>query len=415
MNGNKHKGDGWFVSHYNYLQEVWNILPKIDIPKRVLIHDVTLRDGEQQAGIVFRKDDKIKIAQALAEAKVDRIEAGMPTVSEEDFLAVKEIASMRLGPKVFAFARCMTYDAELARKADVDGVVMEIPSSDHLIELGYGWTVEKAVKLATEATRYAHEHGLQVIFFTIDATRANLDIFTKIIKAVETEGYMDSLTLADTFGVMNPLAMYHLIKQIKQVIHKPIEIHAHNDFGMAVANSIFAVLAGAEVIHTSINGIGERTGNTPLEEVVMAMKYLFGISTNVDTTKLRKLSKIVAELSGVRPPPQKPVVGDGIFTVESGILVGWWSRLEGQDLVTEMFPYRPEIVGHDPIKIVYGKKSGVDSVLYKARKMNINIDENIAKEILLKIKSLALQKKSLVDEKYVEDLLLCVHGQQRRS
>jgi isopropylmalate/homocitrate/citramalate synthase len=406
MTGNKHKGDGWFVSHYNYLQEVWNILPKIDIPKRVLIHDVTLRDGEQQAGIVFRKEDKIKIAQALAEAKVDRIEAGMPTVSEEDFLAVKEIASMRLGPKVFAFARCMTYDAELARKADVDGVVMEIPSSDHLIELGYGWTVEKAVKLATEATRYAHEHGLQVVFFTIDATRANLDVFTKIIKAVETEGHMDSLTLADTFGVMNPLAMYYLIKQIKQVIHKPIEIHAHNDFGMAVANSIFAVLAGAEVIHTSVNGIGERTGNTPLEEVVMAMKYLFGISTNVNTTKLRKLSKIVAELSGVRPPPQKPVVGDGIFTVESGILVGWWSRLEGQGLVTEMFPYRPEIVGHDPVKIVYGKKSGVDSVLYKAKKINININENIAKEILLQIKSLALQKKSLVDEKYVEDLLL---------
>jgi isopropylmalate/homocitrate/citramalate synthase len=406
MAGNKHKGDGWFVSHYNYLQEVWNILPKIDIPKRVLIHDVTLRDGEQQAGIVFRKDDKIKIAQALAEAKVDRIEAGMPTVSEEDFLAVKEIASMRLGPKVFAFARCMTYDAELARKADVDGVVMEIPSSDHLIELGYGWTVEKAIKLATEATRYAHEHGLQVVFFTIDATRANLDVFTKIIKAVETEGHMDSLTLADTFGVMNPLAMYYLIKQIKQVIHKPIEIHAHNDFGMAVANSIFAVLAGAEVIHTSVNGIGERTGNTPLEEVVMAMKYLFGINANIDTTKLRKLSKIVAELSGVRPPPQKPVVGDGIFTVESGILVGWWSRLEGQGLVTEMFPYRPEIVGHDPVKIVYGKKSGVDSVLYKAKKININIDENIAKEILFQIKSLALQKKSLVDEKYVEDLLL---------
>jgi len=406
MAGNKHKGDGWFVSHYNYLQEVWNILPKIDIPKRVLIHDVTLRDGEQQAGIVFRKDDKIKIAQALAEAKVDRIEAGMPTVSEEDFLAVKEIASMRLGPKVFAFARCMTYDAELARKADVDGVVMEIPSSDHLIELGYGWTVEKAIKLATEATRYAHEHGLQVVFFTIDATRANLDVFTKIIKAVETEGHMDSLTLADTFGVMNPLAMYYLIKQIKQVIHKPIEIHAHNDFGMAVANSIFAVLAGAEVIHTSVNGIGERTGNTPLEEVVMAMKYLFGINANIDTTKLRKLSKIVAELSGVRPPPQKPVVGDGIFTVESGILVGWWSRLEGQGLVTEMFPYKPEIVGHDPVKIVYGKKSGVDSVLYKAKKININIDENIAKEILLQIKSLALQKKSLVDEKYVEDLLL---------
>jgi len=406
MTGNKHKGDGWFVSHYNYLQEVWNILPNIDIPKRVLIHDVTLRDGEQQAGIVFRKEDKIKIAQALAEAKVDRIEAGMPTVSEEDFLAVKEIASMRLGPKVFAFARCMTYDAELARKADVDGVVMEIPSSDHLIELGYGWTVEKAVKLATEATRYAHEHGLQVVFFTIDATRANLDVFTKIIKAVETEGHMDSLTLADTFGVMNPLAMYYLIKQIKQVIHKPIEIHAHNDFGMAVANSIFAVLAGAEVIHTSVNGIGERTGNTPLEEVVMAMKYLFGINTNIDTTKLRKLSKIVAELSGVRPPPQKPVVGDGIFTVESGILVGWWSRLEGQGLVTEMFPYRPEIVGHDPVKIVYGKKSGVDSILYKAKKININIDENIAKEILLQIKSLALQKKSLVDEKYVEDLLL---------
>ena len=161
--------ENWFVSPYNYLNEVKG---KFKLPKKVVFHDITLRDGEQQAGIILRKDDKIKIARMLDEAGVSRIEAGMPAVSKEDGEAVKAIAHERLSAKVFSFARCMKRDVDLALACDVDGVIMEIPSSDHLLKYAYGWTVKKAINLSVEATRYAGEHGLHVAFFTIDSTRA---------------------------------------------------------------------------------------------------------------------------------------------------------------------------------------------------------------------------------------------------
>ena len=386
------------VSFYNYEKEV---LGNIELPSKVYIHDVTLRDGEQQAGIVFKKEEKVEIAQALMEAGVDRIEAGMPSVYEKDFEAVKEIAKIKTGSSIYAFARCMRNDVDLALKCDVDGVVMEIPSSDHLIQKAYGWTVEKAVNLSIDATRYAHEHGLKVTFFTIDATRAPFESFWKIVEGVIKEGHMDSLTLADTFGVLNPHASYYFIKRIREKVNKPIEIHAHNDFGLAVANSIFAVLGGASTVHVSVTGIGERSGNAALEEVVMALKCLYGIETSIKTEKLRKLASIVRKYSGINFTPQKPIVGDALFTVESGILVGWWKRLEELNEPLEMFPYLPQMVGHDPVKIILGKKSGLDSIIYKSEKLGLNISENKRLRLLKKVKALSyLRKGPLSDEEF---------------
>lgn len=393
------------VSFYNYEKEV---LGNIQLPKKVFIHDVTLRDGEQQAGIVFKKEEKIEIAQALMEAGVDRIEAGMPSVYEKDMEAVKEIAKMKTGSLVYSFARCMRNDVDLALKCDVDGVVMEIPSSDHLIQKGYGWTIEKAVNLSIDATRYAHEHGLKVTFFTIDATRAPFESFWKIIEGVIKEGHMDSLTLADTFGVLNPHAAYYFIKRISEKVNKPIEIHAHNDFGLAVANSIFAVLGGATTVHVSVTGIGERSGNTALEELVMALKCLYGIETSVKTEKLRKLASIVRKYSGINFTPQKPIIGDGLFTVESGILVGWWKRLEELNEPLEMFPYLPKMVGHDPVKIILGKKSGIDSIQYKLEKHNLKIEEKKILPILRKVKSLSYVRKAPITD---EEFLALVEGE----
>jgi len=383
------------VSFYNYEKEV---LGNVTVPNKVYIHDVTLRDGEQQAGIVFKKEEKLEIAKVLMEAGVDRIEAGMPTVYEKDFEAVKEIASLKTGSLVYSFARCMRNDVDFALKCDVDGVVMEIPSSEHLIKLGYGWDVNKAIDLSIDATNYAHEHGLKVTFFTIDATRAPFETFWKIIEGVIKEGYMDSLTLADTFGVLNPHAAYYFIRRIKEKVNKPIEIHAHNDFGLGVANSIFAVLGGASTVHVSVTGIGERSGNAALEEVVMALKCLYNIETSVDTTKLRKVAQIVRKYSRINYTPQKAIVGDGLFTVESGILVAWWKRLEKTNEPLEMFPFLPEMVGHEPVKIILGKKSGLDSILYKVEKLNLNLDEKISLNLLKKVKDLSYLRKGPIDD-----------------
>jgi isopropylmalate/homocitrate/citramalate synthase len=398
----QHKDDQHFVSFYDFDSDV---LGDVKLPSNIEIHDVTLRDGEQQAGITFRRDDKIKIATLLSESGVDRIEAGMPSVSAEDAKVVKEISHLGLGSKIYAFARCMKQDVDNAIAADVDGIVMEIPSSDHLIKHAYGWDVEKAVKLSVEATSYAHEHGLRVTFFTIDATRAPFDTFWKIAGQVIKDGHMDSFALADTFGVLNPQATTFFIKKIKSKTDKPVEIHAHNDFGLAVANTISAVLGGASTIHVSLTGIGERSGNASLEESVMALKYLYGINTKINTRMLRSLAVLARERSGVKFPPQKPIVGDGIFSVESGILTSWWRRLEKSNMPLEMFPFLPEVVGHTNVEIINGKKSGIDTIYYKADKFGIKLDESEALTVLRKLKSISLARKGPISDEELKALM----------
>ena len=386
----KWSSDKHRVSFYNFLPEVRK---GTRLPAKVTFHDVTLRDGEQQARLVFRKDEKVKIARALDEAGVDRIEAGLPSVSPSDTEAIREITHLGLAAKVYAFSRCMKADVDNALKLDVDGLIMEVPSSDHLIKYGYGWTEENAVKLSVEATAYAHAHGLKVTFFTIDSTRATFKVISRLVGRVAKEGHMDALALADTFGVLNPEATAYFVRKMRDMLDKPIEIHAHNDFGLGVANTIAAIKAGAQVAHVTVNGIGERTGNTSLEETAMALRLLYGVKSRVKLEKLRGLSKLVRELSGVEVPPQKAVVGDDIFTIESGIIAGWWRRLEKLGMPLEMYPFVPELVGHGKVNVIMGKKSGKDSVIYMADKLGLKVDEKDVDRILAAVKQAAIEKK----------------------
>ncbi len=396
----------YFVSFYNYLPEVRKEFP--NLPRSVQFHDITLRDGEQQPNVIFRKDEKIKIARKLDEAGVDRIEAGMPGVSLQDQLAVSSIAHLGLESKIYSFSRCLKSDVDLALKCDVDGIMMEVPSSDHLIKYGYGWTEERALKSSIEATQYAHDHGLKVTFFTIDSTRASFDIFWRLVNAVAMEGFMDALTLVDTFGVASPQAISYFVRKVKEKIgtKSPLEIHVHNDFGLAVANTIAAVMEGVDVVHTTVNGIGERSGNASTEEVAFALKLLYAVDSMIKFDKLRSLSKLVQELSMIKAPPQKPITGDNLFTTESGIIAGWWARLEELNMPLEMFPFLPTFAGHDPeVKVVLGKKSGKDSITFKAKKMGINIPEAKVESVLVRVKEASEEKKRiLTDDEFLSIL-----------
>lgn len=388
------KTENWFVSPYNYAEE---ILKNSKAPKKVLIHDTTLRDGEQQPGIVFGKEDKIKIATLLDEAGVDRIEAGMPIVSKEDKEALKELAKMGLNAQIFAFARCLKRDVDLALECDVPGVVMELPSSAHIIKAAYKWDLKKAIERAAEAVRYAKEHGLYVTFFTIDATRAEWDFFEKILKTVKDD--MDSLTLADTFGACSPFAIMEIVKKVKEIVDVPIEIHAHNDFGMATANSLAAVYAGAEAVHVTVNGIGERTGNAPLEEVALALKLLLDVNTNIKFDKLYDLSKAIENYTEIRVVPQKAVVGENAFKVESGIIAEWWYNVK-DSAPLEMFPFKWTLVGRKEPEIVLGKKSGNASIENKLKEMGVTeySPEDLLK-ILEEVKIRSLLKKGPLSKK----------------
>jgi len=394
--------DKWWVSYLNFLDEVRS---NFKIPEKVIIHDITLRDGEQQAGLVFNKEDKIKIARMLDEVGVHRIEAGMPAVSTEDKETVKAVAHEGLNAKVFCFARCMKRDVDLALECDVDGVEMEIPSSEHIIKYAYGWSLEKAIDLSIEATRYAADHGLYVAFFTIDATRADLDWWFKIINNVATKGHMDSLVLVDTFGVCTPEAIRYFTRRAKEQINKPIEAHFHNDFGLATANTLAAVCEGAEIVHTTVNGIGERMGNADLAEVALALEALYGIELGLKYDKLYELSKLVEKLSGVQMPPHKPVVGDGAFRVESGIIAGWWARLEELNKPLIMFPYTWDLVGQKGVEMLLGKKSGRDSIIRKLKEMGQDPSKVDVDKILEEVKEESIKRKSPIPDEVFKEII----------
>ncbi len=391
----------WFSSPWNYLPEV---TADFAFPDEVQIHDVTLRDGEQQAGVEFTADDKVRIAEALAESGIHRIEAGLPAVSPADKEAIERMVAADLPTEVYAFSRCMVPDVELALNCGVKGVVMEVPASHHLIEKAYQWPVERAIEASVEATRYAHENGLEVTFFPIDATRSTMTQLLDDLEAVATDGHVDKIALVDTFGVTSPHAIRYYTQRVKERLKVPLETHFHMDFGMGVANSILAVAEGASVIHTTVSGIGERAGNAPTEETVLALLTMYGIDTGIKTEKFTEIAGLVADLSGVRQPSNRPVTGNRLFNVESGIIATWVNNV-GDDLL-EPFPFRPELVGQDAPEIVMGKGSGLDSVSIWLGKNGIyDAETKEIEAILAEVKGQSLTKKGLLDNDEFMDIV----------
>lgn len=401
------KTDNWFTSPWNFCNEA---LGQLQFAKQIKIHDVTLRDGEQQAGFVFNKDQKVAIAEKLAEVGIHRIEAGMPAVSLSDQQAIKEIVKRNFGPEIYAFARCTKSDIDLALDCGCTGVVTEIPCSEHLIEKAYLWSLDRAIEQSIEVTRYAREKGLRVVFFTIDSSRATPSWFLSTIKRIAKEGHMDALTVADTMGVLNPHGAYAMVKAIKKEVSVPIEVHFHDDFGLGAANTLFALAAGADVAHTSVTGIGERAGNAPYEDIAVALRCTYNIDLGLDLSKLRETSKLVQEISGMSERFNRPIVGDTVFHIESGVVSSWWKNCFPQDAL-ELGPFLPSLVGQNPIDIRMGKKSGVPNIEIWLEQMGMEIPDNeIVKQMLNDVKDKALEKGNeltreefrLIASKYIQ-------------
>lgn len=378
----------WWVSPYNFVKEVQK---GFELPNKVVIHDATLRDGEQTPGVVFRKEDKIKIAQKLDEVGVERIEAGMPAVSEEDFEAIKKISKLGLKAKIFTFARALKSDIDSAVECGADGVVIEIPIGYPKLKYQFGWTWEDVLKKSVDVINYAKERNLYAVYFPYDTTRAREEDLDNLFKGIMKYSPPDSVGIVDTMGCALPAAIQYLVKKAKKLTGLPIEIHTHNDFGMGVATELAAVLAGAEVVHSCINGLGERTGNAALEELMMGLHMLLGLKTNYKFDKIMELAGLVEDISGVKIARNKPVTGEGNFTRESGI---------GVDLVLKtplaMFATDPKFTGREG-KIVLGKKSGKASIEYALDKLGIkDVSEEKVAEILKEVKTKGIEKRFLV-------------------
>jgi isopropylmalate/homocitrate/citramalate synthase len=282
-----------------------------------------------------------------------------------------------------------------------------VPSSTHIIEAAYKWPLEKAIDLSIEATAYAHSQGLEVVFFPIDFSRAEINWVLDLITRVAKEGHMDALALVDTFGVLAPHSVQYLVREAKKRINKRLEAHFHMDFGMGIANTVMAVAEGVEVIHSTVLGIGERAGNVPMEETAMALLTLYGIDTGLKYNKFFKLAQLVEKLSGHRVASNRPVVGEQLFQIESGIIASWWMNC-GEEKATELFPFRWDVVGQQAPKIVIGKGSGIDSIKAKLKELGIEASEEEAMKVLMAIKQHSLSTKSLLTNEEVRKVVASV-------
>ncbi len=335
--------------------------PKIDIE----VCDVTLRDGEQMPGVVFRPDEKLDIAIKLNEVGVEIIEAGFPVVSEAEKRAVQDVSNLGLDSKISVLSRSVPKDVDAALDCDVDMVSVFIATSELHLKHKLHMTCDQAVKCAFETVEYAKDHGLIVRFSAEDATRTDFELLKRLYKKAE-EYRADYVSIADTVGILNPRTTSYLVSEIKKEVNIPICMHCHDDLGMALANTLAAAEAGAKQLHTTVNGIGERSGNTPLEELMVALRVHYGVD-RYDTTKLTPLSKLVQSYSGVIMPKNKAVVGENAFAHESGIHVA--AVLE-EPRTYEL--YSPEMVG-SARRIIIGKHTGARALKYITKKMGYDL------------------------------------------
>ena len=389
-NGKHYKEDKYWVSPYNFHPEVTG---ELDLPEKVEIHDATLRDGEQTPGLVFSVKEKVAIAKKLDEVGIDRIEAGMPAVSPQDFEAIKQISALGLEAKIYTFARAMTADIDKAVECGADGVIIEVPIGYPKLKYQFNWTWEDVLKKSADVINYAKTKGLHAVFFPYDTTRAREDDLTNLLTGIMNESEPDSIGVVDTMGCATPEAIKYLVRKVADLTNLPVEIHTHNDFGTGVATELAAVTVGASCVHSCVGGLGERTGNAALEELILCLELLYGYDTKYELAKLPELGELLANITGIPYALNKPILGERNFTRESGI---------GVNLVVEkplaMFGTHPALTGRTG-DIVLGKKSGKASITYKLDELGIEgvSDEQIT-ELLAEVKKAGIAKKGILTD-----------------
>ena len=297
-----------------------------DLPAKVSIHDATLRDGEQTPGVVISVADKIAIAEKLDEIGVDRIEAGMPAVSEQDFEAIKQISKMGLKAKIYTFARAINADIDKALECGCHGVIVEVPIGYPKLKYQFKWTWEDVLQQERrrdqlrEVARPAC--GLFPVRHDAGAGRGPAQSADRIMQ----DANPDSVGVVDTMGCVLPEAMKYMVRLVKSLTKLPVEVHTHNDFGMAVATELAGVEAGAECVHSCANGLGERTGNAALEELIVALHVLYGYDTQYKLDKLPELGELVSRISRFRDCGEQTDPGRS----ELHARIGHWRRSGGE-------------------------------------------------------------------------------------
>ena len=359
----------------------------------VYIDDTTLRDGEQTAGVVFANEEKIEIAKMLDDIGVHQIEVGIPTMGGDEKEAIKTIVSLGLQSSLMAWNRPVIADIDASLECGVKAVALSISASDihikHKLEQTREWVLDSVRK----ATTYAKSHDLYVSVNAEDCTRADVYFLIQFAKVAQEAG-ADRLRICDTVGVLDPFRIYDLTRRVIEETGMTIEMHTHNDFGMATANALAGIKAGATYVNTTVNGLGERAGNACLAEVVMALKYIENIDVGIDATRLRPLSEYVAQATGRNIAVNSPIIGANVFAHESGIHAAGVIKYPG---TYEAFP--PEDVGGQR-QLLIGKYSGAHSIEFKFKsEFGIDVDGDVTRKVLARARSMSVKHKRALFDK----------------
>ncbi|WP_422446957.1 homocitrate synthase [Thermoanaerobacterium sp. DL9XJH110] len=363
--------------------------------RTVKIVDTTLRDGEQTAGVVFANHEKLEIARMLDELGIDQLEAGIPAMGGDEREAIKSIVKAGLSASIMAWNRANIEDIKESLDCGVDAVAISISTSDiHIknkLKKSREWVLEQMAK----CTEFAKSQGVYVSVNAEDASRTDMEFLVKFAREAKKAG-ADRLRFCDTLGILNPFKTARMVGELVEKAGIPVEMHTHNDLGMATANALAGLEAGATYVGVTVNGLGERAGNAPLEEVAMALKYAMGYEVGIKTSLLKELCEYVARASGRPLSVNKTIVGDNIFAHESGI------HADGviKDPSTYEF-LNPAELGLER-KIIIGKHSGTASIKAKLQEYGIFIDEETAKDILKEVRGTAVAlKRPLLDRELI--------------